>query len=498
MAVAQNNLNALETIRRRGDVAMLAVTWLYVFISFGLATMHNTWILAITIAVPIGIVATVVAKMKPGSLFTSATFATAFMCLVALHIHQGHGMVELHFSIFVLLAFLQFYRHWVPIVVGAAVTAVHHILFNILQEAGMGVYIFEMRPGWGMVATHAIFVVFEAAVLIYLAKQSKDEATTIDEIRSVASNGEVINLGFRVTESGSEFARSFNNFVGAIHSVVEKTIQAADKIGHTANELSQNSKNSEENILQQELGTKQVAEAVSQMAETTQEVTRNANIASEAANTAKANVLTGSKALEQSLQVTNIMADEINRTTDTVKQLEEESQNIGQVLEVIRGIAEQTNLLALNAAIEAARAGDQGRGFAVVADEVRTLASRTQESTEEIQNMIAKLQEGAINASTAMDSSRNQVNEANEKIISVDAALQEITDAIVNITDINTQIAATMEEQSAISEEITGSVNSIWDQAQNTALEHKKTVAASIELEKLGTTMRDLTKCFAL
>ena len=161
----------------------------------------------------------------------------------------------------------------------------------------------------------------------------------------------------------------------------------------------------------------------------------------------------GQGVVEGSIDAINRLAGEIERAATVTDKLDEYSTNIGAVLDVIRGIADQTNLLALNAAIEAARAGEQGRGFAVVADEVRTLASKTQESTSEIQDMIERLQTGTREAVSVMQSSRGEAQNSVEQTAIAGESLSKITQAVSVINDMSTHIASAAEEQSSVSQE---------------------------------------------
>ncbi len=180
----------------------------------------------------------------------------------------------------------------------------------------------------------------------------------------------------------------FNTFMDKLQSIILELAEYSAQVGTAAEEMATIAAHSREDMEQQRIETNQVATASNEMATTVFEVARNAGQAAEAANNAASN---GNIVVDETISIINHLATDVEQGASAVNQLREDSQNVGSVLDVIRGIAEQTNLLALNAAIEAARAGEQGRGFAVVADEVRTLASRTQESTQEIQVMIESL-----------------------------------------------------------------------------------------------------------
>lgn len=181
------------------------------------------------------------------------------------------------------------------------------------------------------------------------------------------------------------------------------------------------------------------------------------------------------------------LAEQMNRSSLAMQGLQQESQKIGSVLEVIKSVSEQTNLLALNAAIEAARAGEAGRGFAVVADEVRTLAQRTQQSAEEIEVLIEGLQRGTQHTADILDNSLSLTDNSVELTRRAGAALANITRTVSVIQEMNPQIAAAAEEQSAVAEEINRSVLKVKDASEQTSTASEQTAAASIELARLGT-----------
>jgi methyl-accepting chemotaxis protein len=198
-----------------------------------------------------------------------------------------------------------------------------------------------------------------------------------------------------------------------------------------------------------------------------------------------------SKAIEK-------MASEVTNAARVINQLEENSESIGSVLDVIRGIADQTNLLALNAAIEAARAGEQGRGFAVVADEVRTLAKRTQESTSEIRGIIENLQTGTRNAAQVMNSGLETAKQTEKIAESAGATLSNIVQSVSTIKDLNTQIATASEEHSTVTSEIDRSVIRITEVSESAADGSTKTVEQSDELSALGEQLNSLVRQFKL
>ena len=197
-----------------------------------------------------------------------------------------------------------------------------------------------------------------------------------------------------------------------------------------------------------------VIDAVSNMASTIHEVSGSATQAAQAARDANSEAGSGQQVVNAVISAINSLAGEVERAASAIQKLEQDSESIGAILEVIRGIADQTNLLALNAAIEAARAGEQGRGFAVVADEVRTLAQRTQEATQEINDMIERLQEGASNAVKVMAEGRKQAELSVEQASKAGDSLKAITSAIGSISEMNDQIATAVAEQTGFTDQI--------------------------------------------
>ncbi len=258
-----------------------------------------------------------------------------------------------------------------------------------------------------------------------------------------------------------QVAAAFNQFVSKLQETLKRLITNANEVGDAAGQLSGITKRTDSLIGDQHRATEQVATAVHEMSSTVQAIAQTTASAAQAAHSADSDAKDGRAVVGQSVHAIEDLAGDVAQSSETIHKLELETANIGKVLDVIQGIAEQTNLLALNAAIEAARAGEQGRGFAVVADEVRTLAARTQQSTHEIQSMIQSLQSGARNAVSIMERGKAKADTSVDRAKAAENSLTKITDSVLKLTDMNTQIATAAEEQTAVTDDIARNVESI-------------------------------------
>ncbi len=293
-------------------------------------------------------------------------------------------------------------------------------------------------------------------------------------------------LDARGRDEVAHLAEAFNLFVAKIQETVGQVGGATAQLAAASEELSTITGQSKDSIERQKIQTEQVVTAINQMTATVQEVARSAQNAAHAATQADDEAHTGSGVVNGTIEAIDRLAQDVERAANVIHEVERNSNDIGQVLEVIREIADQTNLLALNAAIEAARAGEQGRGFAVVADEVRTLASRTQQSTKEIEAMIDKLQGGARDAVTVMEEGRSRARDSVEHAGRAGDALSSITRAVATISDMNAQIASAAEEQSQVAEEINRNVTAINDITEDNALSAEQTAESSDGLAHLA------------
>ena len=293
-----------------------------------------------------------------------------------------------------------------------------------------------------------------------------------------------------------ELGQVFNGTVAKIHDLIERVGHTVSQVELQAGQVETVSAQSNHAVSGQRSQIEQVVTAMNQMSSTAQEVARSAAAAVSSAHSVNDETVSGRSLVQSQQGSIARLASEIDQSVRVINQLATDSQSISSVLEVIKSIAEQTNLLALNAAIEAARAGEQGRGFAVVADEVRTLARRTQHSTEEIEQMISRLHSGVAAAVKAMGSSHEMANGTVGQSEKVQQALENILGAVGMIVDQNQQIAAAVEQQTAVAHDIDQNIVEINRAGEHAAHGAHQTEAASRQLSMQVIELKQLIGAF--
>jgi methyl-accepting chemotaxis protein len=321
----------------------------------------------------------------------------------------------------------------------------------------------------------------------------------VNEMLNVVASGD---LSKKLDETGQdEFAqlsKNCNLLIESLRNLINGIVSRSTQLATAAEQTSAVTSQSTTAIIEQRSQVEQAASATTEMSSTSQSVLSSANDALGEIKQADDEAERVKGISERNRTTIELLANEVEDASQVINKLQQDSASIGSILDVIRGIAEQTNLLALNAAIEAARAGEQGRGFAVVADEVRTLASRTQESTQEIQNMIEVLQSGAEKAVSVMDTGKKQAADCVVQSEEADKALETITHAVHEAFDRSSQIATAAEEQSVVAHEISENLESIVAIAEQTTAGSQQTAESSSEVARLAEELQQSVQEFKL
>lgn len=294
----------------------------------------------------------------------------------------------------------------------------------------------------------------------------------------------------------SELMNDLDVMAKNLRSMLHEISSASKEMGCSANMLTELTEQTKSGTQQQQLETDQVATAINEMTVASEQVSHSATEVANAAELAASKVTNGLGLVDQSREKIYLLSQNAHKAAEQIKTLQHETVNIGSILDVIKDIAEQTNLLALNAAIEAARAGEQGRGFAVVSDEVRALAKRTQESTDQIQTMIDKLQSGASSAVKAIEADTQITQECVDLANSASSSLNDINQAVSLVNDMTLQISTAAQEQSQVAEQINSNVINVKVITEQSAASADETAASSCQLYQVSGSLQQLVERF--
>ncbi len=450
----ENNSSEAPSLGLLGDKTLLIAIGLSALTSIVLGVQFVDSGLAIGATVVLVGMALMAYAGAKGTLSSRLVLTFVQVSLVALHIQLAKGMLEFHFGVFVTLAFLLVYRDWRPIVFGAALFAVHHVLFDRLQAAGYGFYC-TTQADFMRVMLHAVYVVVQSGVEVVLALNMAKMDRQGDELTALVnqvSRGEGIALHVSGvvtrTPGGIALKTTLERMEGAVSEVRNGTANiemACSEIASGNQDLSDRTEQTASNL-------QRTAASMVELTYTVQQSDANARQANDLALNASKVALKGGEVVAQ--------------VVDTMKGINESSNKIADIIGVIDGIAFQTNILALNAAVEAARAGEQGRGFAVVASEVRSLAGRSAEAAKEIKGLIS--------------ASVDRVSHGTVLVDQAGATMSEVVSAIRRVTDIMGEISAASGQQASGVAQV-GEAVSEMDQAtqQNAALVEEMAAAAS-------------------
>jgi methyl-accepting chemotaxis protein len=395
-----------------------------------------------------------------GRWLAQVTLTAANAAMVMLHIQLGRGTIEFHFGVFVLLGLLLVYRDWRPIVLGAALFAVHHLAFDRLQALGWGLY---CTPEANLLKTlmHAIYVVVQTGIEIFLAAglhRAAVEAAELSDLVRRVDRGGTLCLDVREVHASTPVSQMLKNALQKMEAAMADVSLSATAIENAATEIASGNLNLSQRTEEQASNLQETAASMEELTSTVQNTAQSAG---------QANALASQAA--GSAQEGGAVVDEV---IETMAHISESSQRIADINAVIDGIAFQTNILALNAAVEAARAGEQGRGFAVVAGEVRTLAQRSAEAAKEIRALISVSVERVANGSAQvgragqqMGAIVEQVRQVSDLISEISSASLEQTQGIGQVNDAVTELDRVTQQNAALVEESAAAAESLQRQA---------------------------------
>ncbi len=344
-----------------------------------------------------------------------------------------------------------------------------------------------------------LFIAIACGIGFFVTKTIVDPLERVKNmIRDIAEGEGDLTQRIEISANDEigELATWFNRFVDNLQSMVRDIGNIAKPLASSAEEMANIAVNTGDTINYQQSSVTTVATAMNEMVATVQETSNSAQLASNSTEDADHQVGKGREVVATTISSIEELAGGVERSAEVIQKVNQDTESVATVLDVIKGVAEQTNLLALNAAIEAARAGEQGRGFAVVADEVRTLAQRTQKSTEEIQAIIERLQRGVSEAVSAMGQSKDRANHSVDQAQLANEAFSEISSAVASVTDMVTQIASAAEQQTAVAEDINEDVNKISQAADQTSEGASQTTHCSEQLSEYAAKLQATVKQF--
>jgi methyl-accepting chemotaxis protein len=462
---ANDVVSSRQLAWRQADKLLLAVVGAQALVALALGMQWGNMGLALGLGIALLLVAVGLIALAGGTMLAATGMATVLMSMTALHIQLAKGMLEYHFGVFLVLALLLVYRHWIPIVTGAAVIAVHHVLFDRLQLAGTGVFCLT-EPDFGRILIHAGYVVVQTAFEVYIAiemtKRAVEQSALIRMVEGMDDNGR-INLSVATTTTVTlGTAGQLRQALNRIASAIGQVQQAAQSIGTASAEIASGNQDLSNR-------TEQTASSLQQTSSSMDQLTHAVGNTASSAREANTLAAGASQAAAKGDAV-------VRQVVDTMQAIDASAKKIADITGLIDSIAFQTNILALNAAVEAARAGEQGKGFAVVASEVRNLAQRSAEAAKDIKSLIGTSVEQVAAGADLVQSAGEAMREIEGAVQRVASLIGEIADSsaqqsseIARVNQAILQLDQVTQQNAALVEESAAAAESMREQARRLA-----------------------------
>ncbi|MEN3111578.1 methyl-accepting chemotaxis protein [Uliginosibacterium paludis] len=485
---------ALRSFRAQSDRLLLGVLAAHLLICLVVAAFNGSWLPALLLGVPAFAVPGLLIRMDPGGLPARLAVAAGFMVFAALLIHQAQGMIEAHFGIFVLLAFLVLYCDWKVPAFAAALIAVHHLLFSWLQAGGMGIYVFPQAGTVSIVLLHALYVVVETLVLCFVALRLRAmvlDAADVSRFASEVSRGRLDYRFDPARAGGSQVLGAVATMQAQLRESLAVVRQSGERLASLGSRLNQSARGIAGDAAEQSRATTEMAASVQEMTASINLITDEASQARGLSAASREAALEGSSVVNNAVSEMSGIASVIARTSERVEELGERSERAAQIVNIIKEIADQTNLLALNAAIEAARAGETGRGFAVVADEVRKLAERTTVATNEINRMMAEMRDAKDGVLETIKDAVRRVETGVSHASAAGGKMDEILSQADCVGRIVEAISGALVEQSMVAAEIARHVEQISNKADSASGSTREIAAEAAEVDDVSKKLSD-------
>jgi methyl-accepting chemotaxis protein len=454
---------ALFPLRLRGDRIMLCICWALCLLSAAFAPVYSTWSAVLLGSLPLSLCMTVAVVLAGGRLTTRLFVAVAFMLYAAIFIHQFHGLIEMHFTIFVLLAFLLFYRDWRPVAVAAVVIAAHHFLLCKLQMHGIPLYVFPMDHGCGMVGVHAAFVLFESACIMYLGSLNRAEGLQTAAIgamgRRMAQDG-IVDLQDDDTAQ-RELTPELRALILSLRNAIGGASNVAGRVSDVARQMTTSARQMSTATSAQNRAAAGVGYAAEGIAEAAQDIIGSCEKVARVVNTSMDTLAAGRTAMQQSVVLMTALESSAAGVSQQIHSLDAESERIESIIRVMTHIVDQTTVLAFNATIEAARAGEAGQGFSVVAREVRELSNNTLASLADVQCVVDSVRQRTLDARLAADRCRDDASRGGLQVEAANQALAGVAAHLPLVASHTAEVMRLAETHGAMATAITSELDAM-------------------------------------